>query len=249
MTTLSQFKERTLSEAQSAPTSVGGKKFPRVMIGMPIGSGTLPWATALSLMKTVDACRATEVPCQIEVVAGSSVVTWARSGIADAFLKSDFTHLFWIDSDIVWEPRDFFRLLGFGAAYSVVSAVYPFKRQPITFLINHVGNPDQYHVNGHGLIKMNGTGLGFTLVQREVMEKVAATKTKRRDPITGQEYADIFRIDHEGEDLAFFSDVRALGYDLWFDPSIQLGHYGAAIYKGDPLQALGLSELMKEKKA
>lgn len=222
-------------------------KPPKIVIGMPIGSGSLPWATAFSLLKTMDACRAADIPCRMEVVAGCSVVTWARSAIADGFLKSDFTHLFWIDSDLVWEPRDFARIVGLGAVHDVIGATYPFKKlNPMSFLINHVGEPGQYHVNGHGCVKVKGMGLGFTLVKREVMEKVAATKTKRRDPITGAEYADIFRIDHEGEDLAFFSDIRAAGYDVWLDPSISLGHHGSMIYKGDPIEALGLGDFTKE---
>jgi len=216
------------------------------MIGMPIGSGSLPWPTAFSLMQTLAACREEKVPVTVEVVAGCSVVTWARSAIADAFLKSDCTHLFWIDSDIVWGPSDFFRLVGLGAVLDAVGATYPFKKSAITFLVNHVGDPGKYEVNGLGCIKIRGMGMGFTILKRAVVEKVAATKTKRRDPITGMEYADLFRIDHEGEDLAFFTDVRKEGFDVWLDPSISLGHIGPAIFKGDPLEALGLSTYTKE---
>lgn len=215
---------------------------PKVMIGMPIGTGTLPWATALSLMKTLAACREADVPCTLEVVAGCSVVTWARSAIADAFLKSDSTHLFWVDSDVVWEPDDFFRIVALGAVHAAVGATYPFKKLPLTFLINHVGEKGEYEVNGHGCIKVCGMGLGFTIVQREVVEKVAATKPQRCDPITGATYADIFRIDHEGEDIAFMTDIRSLGYDVWLDPSVSIGHHGAMIFKGDVIQALGLQD-------
>jgi hypothetical protein len=215
---------------------------PSVMIGMPVGSGSLPWATALSLMKTLSACRDEGLPVQLEAVVGCSVVTWARSAIADAFLKSNHSHLMWIDADLVWTPSDFFRLVGLGAALDVVGATYPFKKQPIAFLINHVGKPDEYEVNGLGCIKIRGMGIGFTIIKRAVVEKVAATKPKRRDPITGLEYADIFRIDHEGEDLAFFTDVRAAGFDCWLDPSISLGHIGPAIFKGNVIEALGLQD-------
>lgn len=229
--------------SSSAP---GGIKTPRIMIGMPIGTGSLPWATALSLMKTVRACREGNVPCVIEVVAGCSVVTWARSAIADAFLKSDCTKLMWIDSDVVWEPADFFRIVGFGAVLPVVGATYPFKKAQITFLINPVGKPGEFEVNGLGCVKVTGMGLGFTLVDRAVMEKVAAEKPQRRDPMTGTMYADIFRIDHEGEDLAFFADVRKHGYDVWLDPSVEIGHHGAMIFKGSPIDAMGLQGYTKE---
>ena len=34
------------------------------------------------------------------------------------------------------------------------------------------------------------------------------------------------------EDMAFFSDVRALGYDVCLDPTVTLGHVGAKTYSG-----------------
>ena len=38
--------------------------------------------------------------------------------------------------------------------------------------------------------------------------------------------------EERGEDAIFFSDVRALGYKVWIDPSIKLGHVGPKIYEG-----------------
>ena len=246
MSTLTPFKERTLSTTQDGGAS---PRLPRLMIGMPIGTGTLPWPTALSLMNTVVACKEENVPCTLEVVAGCSVVTWARSAIVASFLKSDCTHLFWIDSDMVWTLDDFFRLVGFGAVLDVVGATYPLKKlSPMTFIVSHVGKPGEYEMNRLGCIKIRGMGLGFTIMKREVVEKVAAGKPIRRDPVTGAEVPDVFRIDHEGEDIAFMTDARAAGYDVWLDPSISLGHIGPMVFKGDVLAAFGLSHLAKEKK-
>jgi len=51
-----------------------------------------------------------------------------------------------------------------GAAMDVVGATYPFKKQPIAFLVNHVGKPDEYEVNGLGCVKIRGMGIGFTIM-------------------------------------------------------------------------------------
>jgi hypothetical protein len=62
---------------------------------------------------------------------------------------------------------------------------------------------------------------------------------------------DVFRLDRvktngrrtaQGEDMAFFADLRELGYDVWLDPTIQLGHVGNYVYRGDPVAALGLED-------
>jgi hypothetical protein len=34
-----------------------------------------------------------------------------------------------------------------------------------------------------------------------------------------------------GEDVAFFADVRALGFKVWLDATINLGHVGAKVYR------------------
>lgn len=225
-------------------------KPPKVMIGMPIGSGSLPWPTAASLIGTVRVCDKEGVPVKVEAPMGCSVVQWARSVVVEAFLKSDCTHLFWVDSDIVWTPDDFFRLLGFGATLDVVGAAYPIKAEPGGFIIKLFGEPGQRHVNGLGCVKILGMGIGFTLMKRAVVEKVAATKERVRDAVNGAEYADVFRVDRanggpRGEDLAFFADARKLGFDVWLDPSIQLGHVGSKVYRGDVLAALGLQDFVK----
>ena len=35
-----------------------------------------------------------------------------------------------------------------------------------------------------------------------------------------------------GEDVFFFNDVRAAGFDVWLDPSIELGHVGEHEWRG-----------------
>ena len=224
---------------------------PKITIGMPCGSGSLPWATMMSLLNTVRACDKEGVGIQIESIVGCSVVQWARSIVADKFLKSDSTHLFWIDSDIVWRVEDFFRLVGFGAVLDVVGAAYPMKRERGGFLINLAGDLGKVEINGLGCVKIRSMGLGFTIMKRAVVEKIAATKEKVIDQANGVEYADIFRVDRthggpRGEDVAFFDDIRDAGYDVWLDPSIRLGHIGTKMYRSDVIDALGLQEYAQE---
>jgi hypothetical protein len=103
-------------------------------------------------------------------------------------------------------------------------------------------------------VRVKSLGLGFTIVKRAVMEKLAAGKPMMRDSLNGTEYPDLFRLDRRadggavGEDVAFFEDVAALGYNVWLDPSINPGHFGNKIYRGDSINALGLDAYAKEKK-
>ena len=56
---------------------------PRVMIGMPIGTDTLPWPTAVSLTSTIRVLDKEGVKFTIDAPTGCSVVQWARSAIAE----------------------------------------------------------------------------------------------------------------------------------------------------------------------
>lgn len=221
-----------------------------VSIGFPTGP-TLPWPTALSLARTTHACALRGIDVTIDAVAGSSIITMARSLVVHRFLQGNKKRLFWIDSDIEWEPDDFLRLLALSNEMSVLCAGYPLKRDDPgknAFVVLH-DNPAQPVVNKYGCVKVQGTGLGFCVMTREVVEKLVATKPQILNQGTGDTMADVFRIDTtpdgklRGEDMAFFDDLRALGVDLWIDPTVSLGHVGFKVYRGDLVKAFGLEHI------
>jgi len=57
-----------------------------------------------------------------------------------------------------------------------------------------------------------------------------------------------------GQHVAFYRRetlerlAREAGFDIWLDPTIQLGHVGTKIYRGNPIEALELEDLMKQEK-
>jgi hypothetical protein len=227
---------------------------PRVMIGMPVGSGSIPLATAVSLLTTVRVCDREGLGIQLSMPVGSSVVTWARDAVVGAFLSSECTHLFWIDSDIVWRPADFLRLVGFGASHDMIGATYMLKRDPPVCVVN-LPDPEHYEINGHGNVRVESLAMGFTLCKRAVIEKIAATKDWMFDDVSNTRYPDFFRLSRNpetgkplGEDIAFYQDAAALGFKGWLDPSIKLGHVGTKEYTGDVIAALGLEQFAKQEK-
>lgn len=221
-----------------------------VAIGFPTGP-MLPWPTALSLARTVHACAARGIDVTICYVAGSSIITSARSLVVHRFLQGNKQRLFWIDSDIEWEPEDFLRVLGLSARMDIVSAAYPLKvEDKKAFVIRHP-DPTKATINPYGCIKVDGMGLGFTVMSRAAVEKIAATKPKVLNQASGETMADVFRIDTfegmlRGEDIAFFDDLRALGYEIWLDPTVELGHVGQKVYRGDVVKAFGLESVFQK---
>lgn len=198
----------------------------------------IPPMTVRSLLETKGMLQERGIPLSIEIQAGSSLVHHARTKAAWGFLKTTCTHLFWVDSDIAWNGADFLRLLALGTKMPCVGAAYVSKSDPPTFCLNLAKPGEDIEANEYGCIPIDGLGLGFTVVQRKVIEELAAKAPQLKFPdIPEGPIPHIFRCDDtngeaRGEDMAFFADVLALGYPVYLDPTINLGHIGPKIYAG-----------------
>lgn len=204
-----------------------------VMIGMPTHRD-IPPQTVASLWATKDRCDKLSIPCDLGMVVAGLID--GRNGVLDDFLKSKANRLFWIDSDQSWRPAQFIRLLALSKLVPIVGATYTAKMDRPTFYVRY--DPNVGLVAGErGLAEIHGMGLGFAVLQREPLERLAASKERVHDEISGTEMADVFRWgkvngNRQGEDMAFFSDLRALGYKVYLDPLTDIGHIGTKEYKG-----------------
>ena len=205
-----------------------------VMLGIPLHRG-VSGETLVSLWGAHEALLQAGVKCSLRVLSGSSIVTHVRSKIAAEFLQSDATHLFWFDSDMVAAPEAFVKHVALGVAYPVVTAVYRAKREAVQYFVDQSVRPPLIS-NAHGLLPVWG-GLGFTVVQRVVMEALAAKAPLRRLSDSAALVPAIFRFDVEGEaetgeDMNFFRDCLAAGFPVWCDPTVVLGHVGEYTFSG-----------------
>jgi hypothetical protein len=122
---------------------------------------------------------------------GDSLVTRARNTLVAQFLKTDCTHLFFIDADIGFDPADVFRMLT--ADLDVVAGAYPRKeldwdrvadaaRRGLTepdalreagssYVVNFPSSTVTVEVTEHGrFAEAYEIGTGFMLIKRQVIE-------------------------------------------------------------------------------
>lgn len=206
-----------------------------VMLGICVNRD-FPWQTTMSLLKTQTMLHEKHVPYEIEFVTGGSIIDKSRSELASLFLRSPQTHLFMLDSDQQWTPKDFIRILALATKMECVCASYTAKVDPPTFFIRFADS-DSVVLNKYGCMEILGTGLGFTCVQRKVLEEMAAKAPKYYDEQAKLEKTQIFRSGIEngqfmGEDMRFFKEVVEMGYKVNLDPTLEIGHVGAKVYKG-----------------
>lgn len=189
--------------------------------------------TVCSYLETLMAARLVGVPVDFHFHV-SSLVHHSRTLAAHKFLLSSYNRLFWIDSDIVWEPLQFFALLKHTLKHDCVSGVYSRKRDKASYYVRMQGTQR----DADGLLGIDGTGLGFCCVTRPVMETLAGKAMKLTFPGEREAIPHIFRCDDvngeaRGEDMAFFADVESNGFRVLLDPKIEVGHIGPKVFKGD----------------
>ncbi len=197
--------------------------------------GEIPLQTVRSYLQTQEECVKRGVKFDFGFSHGG-MVHHGRNVLAEKFLQTDASLLFWIDSDVVWEPTDFFRLILHSKKYDCVVGIYPGRKEPLHYFIKFPDPPEQ--PNDDGLVPILGTGLGFACVNRRVMEALA--ESAKTLTYCGHKRKSIFRWDEldgeeRGEDYAFWSDVHAHGFKVWADTQASIGHVGYKVFRMNPV--------------
>jgi hypothetical protein len=210
-----------------------------VMIATPV-HGQFPAQTTVAFVDTAILLRDKGVSFELKVQLGCSIIQQARNYLADAFLQSQATHLFMIDADMAWEASDFLKVLALATVMPAVAAAYPVKEDTETWVICNNGD---CAANEYGCLPVDGLGLGFACVQRQVIEDLAAGAPLLRYAGREHQVHEVFRTGELrgyflGEDIAFWHDAQQLGHQLWLEPHVRLRHLGIKEYSGDLLAAL-----------
>ena len=142
--------------------------------------------------------------------------------------KLDYDYLMWIDSDIIFTPAQFGRLLSRDT--DIVAGVYPMAdgRSLATVL-----DWDEEYFKQHGhfnfltlqdidgkedLIQVSYTGMGFMLVKKGVFEKMEYPWFRPIEKQIGD------AVDFTMEDAAFCLKAAEAGFRVFIDPTVRLGH-------------------------
>jgi len=226
----------------------------KIGLAMPCHMGTLPMYTVVGLMETAGMLTKLNIPWTFFNNYQHSLVDQARNEIAEQFMASDCTKIFWIDADIAFFAEDAMRLIALSKLYPMVGALYPIKGLPDGVESYFVDLPEEGPlVTEHGLFHARNCGFGFHVADRAVYEDLA--KEAPRYWKRGKEYIDFFHVGRKevdgirtpyGEDYWFFRQAEKKGWHLVIDPSVKIGHVGIKVWRGDPAKAF--QEVTKKEK-
>lgn len=141
------------------------------------------------------------MPMQVFMLEGESLVTRARNNCVAEFLANpQWTHLFWIDSDIGFSAEAAFRLLLSG--YDIAAGVYPLKRETwpqeglpqgttqqqyetnyarytVNAKVADGSNQVNLEIQADGFMRMEEAPTGFMVIKRSVFERLIASYPER----------------------------------------------------------------------
>lgn len=173
-------------------------------------------------------CMQYGIEVRFSFLFNESLITRARNYLVDEFLRSNATHLLFIDSDILFDPQDVLALIALDK--DVIGAPYPKKsinwknvaqalvKNPAMnigeleslvgdYVFNPVPGTKQFSVREP--LEVMEIGTGYMMVKREVFEKFAAAYPKQN-----------YKPDHVGQ--ANFDGTRYI--HAYFDTVIDNGY-------------------------
>lgn len=169
-----------------------------LFVATPMYGGQCAGIYTKSITDLATACAKNGIELKLYYLFNESLITRARNYCVDEFLRSDCTHMMFIDSDIGFNFKDVLTLLHMAdddSEYDILTGPYPKKTiawekvkkavdigygkdNPFQlehfvgdFVFNPDGNIKSFKISEPVKIKEGGTG--FMLIQRKVFEKYA----------------------------------------------------------------------------
>ena len=102
----------------------------KIFIGTPMYGGNCSGSYTKSCTDLAMMCAANGIDIRFYYLFNESLIQRARNYVVDEFLRSDCTHLVFIDSDIAFDPRDILGLIAIQVAdpkYDIVTGPYTKK--------------------------------------------------------------------------------------------------------------------------
>lgn len=204
----------------------------RAYVATPAYDGKVDTDYAVSLAESCQYARDQGIHVTAGVMANGAFIDLARNTFCQIFLdETDCTHLFFIDSDLRWEPRAFVGLLQSGRP--VCAGMYRRRQEPESYPVHYMEAEEGglMMIEG-GWIKCDRVPTGFLCIERRVIEEMA--KDARKLKVTGQPdppmlfYTQVLEDGrYMGEDFAWCDDyVERYDEPIWVWPDFEFTHGG-----------------------
>lgn len=218
----------------------------RVLVCIPTHDCKVSVPTCQSLIHSIAAASRTHA-VNIEFMCGNAIIARARNQLVATFMAGGYDQLFFIDSDLGWQPDAFVRLISYPE--EIVAGIYPYRydeagdKWPVRWA-TPAGEP--ITANENGLLEVKGAPTGFMRIRRSAIDKlIEANRDKLvmcEQSANGRYYAlfnnDIQNGQFLGEDYYFCNLWKEIGGTIWIDPNIGFEHIGIKGWRGNLASSL-----------
>ena len=194
----------------------------RLLIGIP-STDFLHVEFVKSLTNLVLRLREDEIDFTVHFETGTLVYV-ARDNIASKAINGGFTHVLWLDSDMVFTDDFLDSLMFCGKPF--VAGIFQSRRKgyhSALFKNLDIDNLERFEEYPHGTFEIAGCGFAGVLIETEILRQVMVNHGTCFLPMKMY-----------GEDLAFCKRAVDMGYKIYAEPTAVMGHVGhITIYPED----------------
>ena len=163
----------------------------KLFIATPMYGGMCAGYYMQSIIQLLTTCQANNIDAHFSFMFNESLITRARNSLTQTFLKTECTHLMFIDSDIRFRAEDVIGMIY--ADKDVLCGIYPkkeinwysvknamdrgvpfdqLKNHTGSFVVNLVDYAGEVTVPINQPVEIFNGGTGFMLIKREVFDKM-----------------------------------------------------------------------------
>ena len=142
-----------------------------ILIGTPAYNSTVCSQYTKSLVDTCLLLKSMNIKFDVHFI-NNQIVTRARNMISHIFMTQDYTHLMFIDADIIWDPQDVIKLIKHDK--ECVIGLYPNKRytkHENKVTINYSSEIIDISSNNN-LISIKSAATGFMLLKKSALTRI-----------------------------------------------------------------------------
>ena len=163
-----------------------------------------------------------------------TLVYAARDKLAIHAINNNYTHVLWLDADMVFDDELLYDLMF--ANKDFVSGIARSRRYPyVSCLFSSLSMIQRVEDYPRDTFRVEGCGMACVLVKTDILRAV-----RERYHTCFLPTADL------GEDLAFCKRAADLGYEIWAEPGAKLGHIGNITIYPDDARELARINVLRE---
>lgn len=157
----------------------------------------------------------------VKIISGTLVYT-ARDKLANHAIENGFTHVLWLDADMIFNDSLLDDLMFSGKPF--VTGICHSRRKPfVSCVFRSLETLERFEVYPHDTFEIAGCGFACVLISTDILRDVRTSYQTCFLPTKNL-----------GEDLAFCQRASSLGYKIYAEPSVRMGHIGhITIYPED----------------